>query len=130
MSSSLVGITKTVVGEFLALMICALARFACGVEMDAHPFHVLERRLAHFPRMFADAGGEHDRLGAVDRRRKPAELASDAGDEIGDGVARRGLSDASSSRMSCDKPDMPLSPEFFHKRSDIASALIFFSAMR
>ena len=36
-----------------------------GVEMDAHPFHVLERRFAHFPRVFADAGGEHDRLGAA-----------------------------------------------------------------
>ena len=49
MSSSLVGMMKTVVGEFLALMICALARFASRVEMDAHPFHVLERRFAHFP---------------------------------------------------------------------------------
>src|SRR6202789_120267 len=60
-----------------------------AVEMDAHPFHVLEDSFAHFPRVFADAGCEHDRLGAVDRRRKAGEFASNAGDEIGDCVARR-----------------------------------------
>src|ERR1700733_4199822 len=60
-----------------------------AVEMDAHPFHVLEDSFAHFPRVFADAGCEHDRLGAVDRRRKAGEFASNAGDKISDGVARR-----------------------------------------
>ena len=101
-----------------------------GVEMDAHPFHVLSaasRTRQEFSPMPAVKTTASAPLTVA---ASAAELAPDAGDEIGDGVARRGLSEASSSRMSWEIPDMPLRPEFLYRRSEISSAPIFFSAIR
>ncbi len=90
MRSSSVGMTKTAAGEAFALMICAFSLVGFVVDLDAHPFHAGEHGLADAPGVLADAAGEDDALDAVDGRGEARELTPDAGDEIVDGVARRG----------------------------------------
>ena len=109
--SSSVGMTNTRMRERSEEMIVFAGAGCDAVEFDAEPFQAFQHALADAPGMLADAAAEHERVEALQHGREAAQFAADAEDEISIACCASGLSDASSSRMSCETPDRPFRPD-------------------
>ena len=75
--------------------------------------------------MLADAGGEHQRVDAAERRRERAQLLGDVVDRTVRPPRRARVGLASRSRMSFETPETPSSPDCLYRVRSIALASMF-----
>ena len=111
MSSSLVGMTQAETRLAGVLMRVACRAFAAAIERRRRASRVAAHALAQRSAVLADAGGEHDRVEAAERRGQRAQSRGRCDTRTDRSPpSRTGSSLASSVRMSLEMPETPSKP--------------------